>query len=85
MALGRLIINAATRLASDPRVRAKAADILEKEVKPRAAAAWVDAKPKLDAARAELRDIARTTSPRDDPRGFAAEVKRRFVDRKGSA
>ena len=32
----RLLLHAARRLASDPRVRAKAAEVFDKEVKPRA-------------------------------------------------
>jgi len=62
--------------------------VYEKEVKPRARAAWRQAKPKLDAAKAEmdaakaeLKDIAAETDPRKNPREFAARVKRRFLDR----
>ncbi len=56
--LRRLRVHAAARLTSDPRVRAKAADILEHEVKPRATVAWRQTRPKLEAARDEVRDIA---------------------------
>ncbi len=86
--LRRLLWHAARHIALDPRARAKAADVYEKEVKPRARAAWRQAKPKLDAARAEmdaagaeLKDIAAETDPRKNPRQFAAKVKRRFLDR----
>ncbi len=56
--LRQLLVHAAARLTSDPHVRAKAADILEHEVRPRATAAWLQTRPKLEAARDELRDIA---------------------------
>lgn len=80
--LRRLLINSVTRLARDPRVRAKAAELLQHEVKPRAAAAWRRTKPKLEAAREELRDIAAEADPREDPRAFAAKFKERFLDRR---
>ncbi len=77
----RLLLHAARRLASDPRVQAKAAELYDKEVKPRAKAAWRETKPKIDAAKAELRDIAGEADPRKDPRKFARKVKERFFDR----
>ena len=43
--LRRLLWYAARHIALDPRARAKAADVYEKEVKPRARAAWRQAKP----------------------------------------
>lgn len=86
--LRKLLWRAAKHIASDPQARAKAAEVFEKEVKPRARAAWRQAKPKLDAAKAEvdaakadLKDIAVETDPMKDPREFAAKVKRRFLDR----
>ncbi len=86
--LRRLLLHAARHIALDPRARAKAAEVFEMEGKPRARAAWRQAKPKLDAARAEmdaaraeLKDIAAETDPRKNPRQFAAKVKRRFLDR----
>jgi hypothetical protein len=79
--LRRLLVHAAARLTGDPRVRAKAADILEHEVKPRVTAAWRQTRPKLEAARDELRDIAEETDPRENPRAFVVKVKERFLDR----
>ena len=76
-----ILIRAAKRVALDPRVRGKAAEVFEREVKPRAKNAWQQAKPKLDAAKDELKDIARESDPRKNPRGFAAKVKERFADR----
>ena len=82
MVLRRLLVDAVARLASDPRIRAKAADVLEREVKPRAAEAWRRTKPKLEATRDELRDIAAQTDPRENPRAFAAKIKERFLARR---
>ncbi len=79
--LSQLLWRAAKRIASDPRVRARASEVYEREVKPRAEAAWRQTKPRLDAAKAELADIARETDPRENPRKFVAQVKRRFLDR----
>ncbi len=79
--LSRLLMSAARRIAPDPRGRAKAAEVMETEIKPRAQAAWRQAKPQLENAAAELREIARETNPRANPRKFAAKVKQRFIDR----
>ena len=79
--LRRLLVQAATKLVSDPRVRAKAADVFEREVKPRAAAAWRQTKPKLESVRDELREIAEEADPRDNPRAFAAKLRDRLRDR----
>ncbi len=79
--LPRLLMSAARRIAADPRIRAKAAEVMQTEIKPRAEAAWRQAKPQLKNAAAELRDIARETNPRTNPRRFAAKVKKRFLDR----
>jgi hypothetical protein len=80
--LRRVLFHAVRRIASDARVRAKVQDVFESEVKPRAEAAWRQAKPKLDAVKAELHDIAREADPLESPRKFAAKLKQRIVDRK---
>ena len=77
----RFLIQAARQVAADPRVQAKAAQVFETEIKPRAAAAWKEAKPRLDQARSDLREIAQESDPREKPREFAAKVKVRFIDR----
>lgn len=82
--LRRLLWIAAKRIASDERVQAKAADMIETEIKPRARSAWGRAKPKLDKARSELRDIAAETDPRRDPGAFAANVAKRLRRRRRS-
>jgi len=80
--LNRWIVTTARRLASDPRVREKAAEVFEKEVKPRAAETWQKTKPKVVAAAKDVRDIARKTDARNNPGAFAALLKRRFIDGK---
>ena len=73
-----LLFRAAARAAGDPRVRAKAREVFDKEVRPRAEDAWRRAEPRLDAARADLRDAAKAADPRRDPGRFAGEVIKRW-------
>ncbi|MFQ6018762.1 MAG: hypothetical protein ACE5KF_11290 [Kiloniellaceae bacterium] len=80
--LRRLLIQAAAKIATDPRLRAKAAEVVARDVKPRAEAAWRKAQPKLEAAREDLREIAAETDPRERPREFVAKVKARFIGSK---
>ena len=77
----RLLAEAARRLAANPRVQAKAADLYESEISPRAKAVARDSKANFDFARAELRDIAREVHPLKDPKAFFAKAKRRLYDR----
>ena len=79
---GRLLFKAANIVASDRRVRAKVAEVLEHDLKPLAAETWRRAKPNLEATRDEIRDIAGETNPRQNPRAFATKIKERFIDRK---
>lgn len=69
MILRNLLISSARRLAADPRVREKAAEVFTNDVRPR-----------LDAAKEELREIAGETDPREDLKGFAHKLKNRFLD-----
>lgn len=48
--LKTLVGQAVRRVAQDPRVREKAKDIIEKEIKPRAKNAWEHAQPEIEAA-----------------------------------
>ena len=82
--LRKLLWYAARHIALDPRARAKAADVFEREIKPRATAAWAETKPRLDAARDDIKTAAATIDPRDDPAGFAGELKRRLVQKRRS-
>ena len=81
MPLRRLLLHAARHIAADPRVRAKAIEVIETEIKPRAQAAWRNAKPKLAAVKAELEDIVLEADPRTEPGKFAAKIKERFIGR----
>ena len=83
--ISRWFITTATRLASDPRLRAKAVEVFEKEVKPRAAETWRKAKPKLEATRNELTQMARDTDAVKNPGAFAARIKKRYIDGDGKA
>ena len=67
--LRNLLMTSARRLAADPRLRRKAVEVFTDEVRP-----------KLDAARDELRDIAGETDPRQDLKAFARKQKSRFQD-----
>ena len=82
MPLRHLVFHAAKRLAQNPQVRAKAVQVLQTEIAPRAEAAWRAAKPRLKAAGADLRDIARETDPLDRPAEFAAKVRDRINKRR---
>ena len=76
-----VLTSVARYLASNPRVQAKATDIIEKEVKPRAEAAWRETKPKLDAAKNDLQGIAKESPPLEHPIRFTARVKDRMIER----
>ncbi len=82
MPLRRLLIHAARKAASDPRVRAKVAEVFEREVKPRAKAAWTETRPRLEAARDDIKQAAAKADPRVDPAGFASEIKRRIAEKR---
>ncbi|MEM7169295.1 MAG: hypothetical protein AAF530_03955 [Pseudomonadota bacterium] len=63
-----LIFQAARRLAQDPKARAKAGEMYQDSVRPR-----------LSAARDELRDLSNEASPTRDPKGFARALGRRVA------
>jgi len=77
--LRSLLIRAAKQIATDPRVQAKAVEIIRTEVQPRAEAAWQSARPKLASARAELAKITRESDPLRDPKGFARKLRERLA------
>ena len=78
----RLLFHAAQRLATDPLVKGKAEELIETEVKPRVRDAWQQAKPRIEAARSNLAQIASETDPREKPKEFAVRVKQRLFQRK---
>ena len=79
---GSLSWTAARTAAADPRGRAKAADVFEREVRPRAMAAWAETKPKLDAAHDDIKKAATKVDPRSDLTGFVGELKRRISQKR---
>ena len=62
-------------------MRAKATELYNSEISPRAKSVARESKANLDFARAELRDIAREVDPLKDPKAFFAKAKRRLYDR----
>ena len=78
----RLMFRAVQRLVTDPRVQEKAAELIETEVKPRVRDGWNQAKPRIDAARSDLSQIASETDPREKPREFVVQIKQRLFPRK---
>lgn len=65
--LRNLLFSAARRIAADPEVQARAAQTYESAVKPR-----------LSAARDELKDLAREVDPLSEPGAFARRLKDRI-------
>ena len=57
--LRRLVVRAAQELAANPEPRAKASQVLEEEVKPRARKAWQDAQPEIKNVKKGLFGFAR--------------------------
>ncbi len=57
--LRRLVIRVAHELRDNPEARAKAAQVLEDDVKPRAEKAWREAQPRIDEAKVDLKRFAR--------------------------
>ncbi len=79
--LRRLLAMAARRVAADPQVQAKATEVYQTQVKPRAQSAARETKANLDFARSELSDIAREIDPIKNPKAFLAQAKRRLYDK----
>ena len=68
-------------MAADPRVRAKATNLYETEISPRAKTAARETKANINFARSELGDIARDIDPIKNPKAVLAQAKRRLYDR----
>ena len=77
----QLLMRAARQVASDPEMRAKAAELFRREVQPRASDALRRGRPVIDAARDELRETAREADPRRDPVGFLRRLAQRHNER----
>ena len=65
----RLLFHAAQRLVTDPRVREKAAELIETEVKPRVRDTWQQVKPRIDATKSDLAQIASENRPAGEAKG----------------
>ena len=57
--LRRLVVTAARALVQNPEARAKAREVLEEKVKPRAKEAWREARPEIEKAGRGLKRLAR--------------------------
>ena len=78
--LRNLIFKAAQRIATDERIQKKAAETYHDEIKPRADAAWVATKPRIDKTRDDIKKIAQETKPTEEPALFAGRAARRIFD-----
>ena len=78
--LRNLIFKAAQRIATDERVQKKAAETYHDEIKPRADAAWVATKPRIDKTRDDIKKIAQETKPTEEPAHFAGRAARRIFE-----
>ena len=76
----RMLFKAAVKVAKNPRVQAKALEVFEDKIKPRAEQAWKKAKPQLEATLHEVREAAEDIDPGEDPQGFATRVRQRLDD-----
>ncbi len=76
----RLVMTGVQRLLQDPRVQAKAAEVAQREVKPRVEAAARAGKQQLTEAAQDWRNAAEEVNPRDKPAEFAGRLKRRLLD-----
>ena len=54
----RFLIRAARELGQNPKARAKASQVLEEDIKPRAKQAWREAQPKIENAKLGLKRFA---------------------------
>ena len=78
--LRNLIFRAARRIATDERIQKKAAETYHDEIKPRADAAWLATKPRIDNTRDDIKKIAQETKPSEEPAHFAGRAVKRILD-----
>lgn len=79
--LSRLLVAAARRLAANHEVRAKVAEVVEKDIKPRAQQVWQKNKPKIEAKAAELNEQVRKKATRENFDKLAEKVRERLRER----
>ena len=70
----KLLIHAARKFASDPRMKKKAKEAFHEEIKPRAIKAWEDVKPRIKTTQADIKKIAKETKPSQDAQKFAKKT-----------
>ena len=78
--LRKLIVKAVQCIATNERVQQKAAETYHGEIKPRADAAWVATKPRIDKTRDDIKKIAQETKPTEELAHFAGRAARRIFD-----
>ena len=79
--LSRLLVAVARRLAANPEVQAKVAEVVEKNIKPRAQQAWQKNKPRIEAKAAELNEQIRKNATRENFDKLADKVRDRLRER----
>jgi hypothetical protein len=75
------LVAAARRLAANHEVRAKVAEVVEKDIKPRAQQVWQKNKPKIEAKAAELNEQVRKKATRENFDKLAEKVRERLRER----
>jgi hypothetical protein len=76
----KLLLQAVRRLATNEKAQKLAADTYRDTIKPRADAAWENAKPRIEKTRDDIGAIAKETNPRKEPARFAGRATRRILD-----
>lgn len=80
----RLVMTGVRRAMQDPRVQAKAAEVAQREVKPRVEAAARAGRDQLGRAAQDWREASQEADPRERPAEFAGRfagrLKRRLLD-----
>ena len=80
----QLLVAGVRRALEDPRVRAKAAEVADREVKPRVQAAARAGREQLASAKRDWCEASQEVDPREKPAEFAGRLvgrfKRRLID-----
>jgi len=79
--LSRLLAAAARRIAANPTLQAKIAEVVENDIKPKAKEAWAKNKPKIEAKAAELNAKIREKATRENFDKLTAKVRDRMSER----
>ena len=79
--LSRLLAAAARRIAANPRVQAKVAQVVENDIKPKAKELWKKNKPAIEVKAAELNEKVRQKATRENFEKLAGKVRERMRER----